>query len=91
MKRTYGFYDDAEADDKHNRAKITKDGENTDADDESSSSSSMSPVQWRVSDHLEPVHASLFGHDNRETFLKEIAFFNDDFVVTGSDCGNLFM
>jgi WD40 repeat protein len=39
---------------------------------------------------LEPVRARLHGHDNRQTFLKEIAFFNDEFVVTGSDCGHVY-
>lgn len=63
------------------------DEDDSDGDDDDNDDAAAAPVVPT----LQPVRARLIGHDNRQTFLKEIAFFNDDYVVTGSDCGNVFV
>ncbi|XP_025414253.1 DDB1- and CUL4-associated factor 6-like [Sipha flava] len=40
---------------------------------------------------LQPVKAQYKGHRNSRTLIKEASFWGNDFIISGSDCGHVFI
>lgn len=62
-------------------------------DDSTSSSSSYSSEEddTAISTKYDYVTQKFFGHRNARTMIKEANFWGDDFILSGSDCGHIFI
>ncbi|XP_070491927.1 DDB1- and CUL4-associated factor 6-like [Chironomus tepperi] len=60
-------------------------------DDSSSSSSYSSEDESIAVDKFNYVKQKFVGHRNARTMIKEANFWGDDYILSGSDCGHIFI
>ncbi|KAG5681398.1 hypothetical protein PVAND_010839 [Polypedilum vanderplanki] len=64
---------------------------NPQPDDSSSSSYSSEEDEAAMSTKYTYVIQKFFGHRNARTMIKEANFWGDNFILSGSDCGHIFI